>query len=394
MNVEAGRPVRRRKRQGGVYKINGKWSIDYFYKGRRVRKATEAATRAEAAKLRAVRLSDIEREHDYHLPVSHSAVLLSTLCDDYMENYAKVNKRSWRRDQTSIKHILRFFGNVAVERISREQCEAFKKERAAALQQKSWREAGQNGGAPTAKNATANRDMAVLKKMFAWSVEMGKLKENVARPVMRLKEQNRPFYVVNAAEEERLLSAAAQARKAAHLKPILALALGTGMRLGEVLNLEWSHVDFITRTITVAKSKSGKSRSIPMEWGGVVDILKSVQSLSGEGRYVFADKNGNPMGSIKTAFMMARAKAGISTKCRFHDLRHTFGSRCAQLGMDVMTIKELMGHAAVTTTMRYMHVGEDHKRRALREAAAKWQKNSDYTVTGVAVAFGENVVTA
>jgi integrase len=103
--------------------------------------------------------------------------------------------------------------------------------------------------------------------------------------------------------------------------------------------------------------------------GGVVDALHGVQSQLGDSKYVFADRDGKPMGSIKTAFINARAKAGIRNKCRFHDLRHTFGSRCAQLGMDVMTIKELMGHASVTT-MRYMHVGEDHKRRAMREAAA------------------------
>ena len=100
------------------------------------------------------------------------------------------------------------------------------------------------------------------------------------------------------------------------------------------------------------------------------------------------------MGSIKTAFIQARAKAGISTKCRFHDLRRTFGSRCAQLGMDAMTIKELMGYASVTTTMRYMPVGEDHKRRAMREAAAKWQLNSDHTVTTEVLAFEKSDVTA
>lgn len=86
------------------------------------------------------------------------------------------------------------------------------------------------------------------------------------------------------------------------------------------------------------------------------------------------------MGSIKTAIVEAMVGAGIPSKCRFHDLRHTFGSRCAQLGIDVMTIKELMGHSSVTTTMRYMHVGEDHKRRALREAARKWASNSDKIV--------------
>ena len=232
-------------------------------------------------------------------------------------------------------------------------------------------------------HATVNRDMACLKKMFSWAVDMGKMQDNPAKVVKRFKEPNKPFYVVSPEEQKALLNAAAQATKALHLKPIIAVALGTGMRLGEILNLEWSHVDFATRTITVARSKSGKSRSLPMEWGGVVDALKGVQLRSGSSKYVFPGKNGKPMGSIKTGYIKARKKAGISSKCRFHDLRHTFGSRCAQLGMDVMTIKELMGHASVTTTMRYMHVGEDHKRRALREAAAKWQENSDGIVNKV-----------
>ena len=97
------------------------------------------------------------------------------------------------------------------------------------------------------------------------------------------------------------------------------------------------------------------------------------------------------MDSIKTGFMRARKLAGIPKQCRFHDLRHTFGSRCAQLGMVVMTIKELMGHSSVTTTMRYMHVGEDHKRRALREAAQKWAQNSVKIVINSFSASVDNV---
>jgi integrase len=383
-----------RKRRGGVYSINGRWSYDYYYKGRRIRTATEAVTKAEAQKLRAVLLADIEREEDYHLPTTRGAILLKPFSDDYIENYAKVNKRSWKRDQTCIGHILGFFGNVPVDRITREQCEEFKKERAKAQQERAWREAAASAGTPAANGATANRDMACLKKMFSWGVDLGKLKDNPARAVKRFKEPNKPFHVVSAEEERRLLEAATQAKKAAHLLPIVTLALGTGMRLGEILSLEWAHVDFTSRTITVAKSKSGKSRSIPMVWDGVVEALKGLQSGMSGGKYVFPDRDGKPMGSIKTAFIKARATAGISPKCRFHDLRHTFGSRCAQLGMDVMTIKELMGHASVTTTMRYMHVGEDHKRRALREAAAKWQKNSDATVTKPIEAVGVITVTA
>ena len=122
-----------RKRRGGVYRIGDHWYIDYYFQGRRMREATEALTRDEAKKLRAVRLSDIEREQHFNLPVARQAVMLHDLCDEYMEQYAKVTKRSWQRDRSSIKHILAFFGNVPAERISRELCENFKKERATFL---------------------------------------------------------------------------------------------------------------------------------------------------------------------------------------------------------------------------------------------------------------------
>ena len=101
--------------------------------------------------------------------------------------------------------------------------------------------------------------------------------------------------------------------RARHLVPILVVALGTGMRLGEILNLEWEHVDFDTRTITVAKSKSGKVRSFPMEWGGVVEALGELQSASRGGKYVFPAADGEPMGSIMTGFIQARAEAGIAS---------------------------------------------------------------------------------
>jgi hypothetical protein len=207
-----------RKRRGGVYSYNGKWCYDYYENGRRRRKTTAALNKAEAVKLRDIHKAAIEREDDYHLPATRGTVLLATLCDEYIENYAKVNKRSWQRDQTCIKHILKFFGNVPIERITRERCEAFKKKRATALQQRSWREAGEQGRAPVVNHATVNREMACLKKMFSWAGDMGKMKDNPAKAVKRFKEPNKPFYVVSPEEEKNLLNAAAQSPRMGLIK--------------------------------------------------------------------------------------------------------------------------------------------------------------------------------
>ena len=114
-----------------------------------------------------------------------------------------------------------------------------------------------------------------------------------------------------------------------------------------------------------APDKSGKVRGIPMEWDGVAEALVELQSASKGGKYVFPGPDGEPMGSIKTAFMKARAEAGIPSKCRFHDLRHTFASHLVMNGVDLTTVKELLGHKTLVMTLRYSHLSQGHKKRAV-----------------------------
>src|SRR5215813_350579 len=81
--------------------------------------------------------------------------------------------------------------------------------------------------------------------------------------------------------------------------------------------------------------------------------------------YVFCDKlSGKPLGSVKRAFKTACQKAGIKG-LRFHDLRHTFASRLRAKGVDLVTIKELLGHADIRTTMRYAHTNLESKKSAI-----------------------------
>ncbi len=73
---------------------------------------------------------------------------------------------------------------------------------------------------------------------------------------------------------------------------------------------------------------------------------------------------GLPIQDVKTAFLKAVKRAGIP-QCRFHDLRHTFATRLVLAGVDLATVKELMGHASISTTMRYAHPSPPHKREAV-----------------------------
>jgi integrase len=101
----------------------------------------------------------------------------------------------------------------------------------------------------------------------------------------------------------------------------------------------------------------------------VRETLKSLCE-GGDGKYVFANpETGKAITDVKHSFNSAVRAAGIED-FTFHDLRHTFGTRLAVSCADVVKIRELMGHASITTTMRYMHASDSGKREAIARMAA------------------------
>ena len=80
---------------------------------------------------------------------------------------------------------------------------------------------------------------------------------------------------------------------------------------------------------------------------------------------MFRNRQGTAYRSFRTAFERAVRKAGIQD-FTFHDLRHTFASRLVMAGVDLPTVKELLGHKDITMTLRYAHLSSDHKQAAVR----------------------------
>ncbi len=147
-----------------------------------------------------------------------------------------------------------------------------------------------------------------------------------------------------------------------HLKPIVITALHTGMRRGEILGLKREQVDLEHGFILLEITKNGERREIPINTTLEYlfkDILENAKS-----EYVFTDKDGNPYKEVKHSFSTALKKAGIRD-FRFHDLRHCFASHLVMQGIDLASVKELLGHKSLTMTMRYAHLAPGHKRKAV-----------------------------
>jgi integrase len=278
----------------------------------------------------------------------------------YLRDYSMVKKRAWRStDRIYLNaNLIPYFGEHELTKITTLLVERFITKRV-------------NDGV---KKSTLNRDLSCLKKMFNKAIDWNYLSENPLRKVKMFSEKDSVRErILSENEEARLLEESSE-----HLRSIIVVALNTGMRLGEILNLQWNQVDLRNKRIQVEKTKSGRSRFIPVN-----DVLlKELQVLrSGDGQtpYLFANpKTGKALTTIKTAFNAACRRSGIKGLW-FHDLRRTFATRLLQNGVDIITVQNLLGHHSVVVTERYLHTNEDTKRQAVEMLVQV--KNSDSLVT-------------
>lgn len=167
-------------------------------------------------------------------------------------------------------------------------------------------------------------------------------------------------------------------RAPAHLKPIIYTALYTGLRLGNILRLKWEEVDFVNNRIIVkVKDKTkqgGKNLTIPMI-DKLAEILKSQPRIN---EYVFNYRN-HPITSIQHAwqgiFYKKKANGSYGTELKdaelkyinFHGLRHTAATWILQKTNNLRITKEILGHSDIKTTLKYAHVLDDEKRKALED---------------------------
>ena len=135
------------------------------------------------------------------------------------------------------------------------------------------------------------------------------------------------------------------------------------MRRGELFKLQWKDIDFRNQLVRVADSKNGESREIPMN-RTLEDTLRGIPRRL-DLVFIFPGKTGRGITDIKKRFKKTREAAQIED-FRFHDLRLTFASHLVMGGVDLATMKELLGHKRIEMTLRYAHLAPEHKRAAVQ----------------------------
>jgi integrase len=152
-----------------------------------------------------------------------------------------------------------------------------------------------------------------------------------------------------------------------HMRPMILLSINTGLRQGEVFSLKWENVNFERSLLTIegAYAKSGKTRHIPLN-SEAKSVLKLWQEQSNNSDFVFPSINNQPFNTVKKSWRAIRDTANLKN-FRWHDMRHHFASRLVMAGVDLNTVRELLGHSDLAMTLRYAHLAPEHKANAVEK---------------------------
>ncbi|MCK7579064.1 MAG: site-specific integrase [Chromatiales bacterium] len=310
---------------------------------------------------------------------SATAPTLREYLEDTYVEWVTVNRRSGAAQVARLKAcFFTQFGETPLDQLAPLDLENWRKRR---LQQ------GRAVG-------TVNRDLNTLKSALSRALDWGII---AAHPLAKLKpgreDQNGVVRYLSGEEERRLRQALAERDtelKAArertnewrrlrhkdplpgilsygdHLTPMVLVSLHTGLRRGELFNLQWPDVDLERALLTVRGSgaKSQQTRHVPLNAEALAALQAWQKQTGATSGYVFAGRGGGRFDNTRKSWLALLEAAGIEG-FRWHDMRHTFASKLVMAGVDLNTVRELLGHSDLSMTLRYAHLAPEHKAAAV-----------------------------
>jgi len=207
-------------------------------------------------------------------------------------------------------------------------------------------------------SGTVNRYLAVLSHVFNVAIkEWGWVENNPTMHIQKLKEPRGRVRFLSDNERDVLLNAC-KGEKKKPLYIIVVLAISTGARKSEILNLQMEDVDLKRQVITVQETKNGERRQLFLS-GLALELLNTYLKHRTHRGFVFPSSTRKNPVNIDREWQATTKKAGI-TDFRFHDLRHTAASYLAMNGASIAEIAEVLGHKTLNMVKRYAHLSKTH----------------------------------
>jgi len=325
---------------------NKKSGIYYIYyrkdDGKKTRVSTRTKLKSEAMRY----LTDFDKR--LKISIQQPSFTMEQLKSKYLGVIEITHtKNSWRNSRQALEKFITVVGSdVEVKDISRSMAESF----ILTIYQRA--------------KYTASLYLRNLKAVFNRAIDWGYIDKNPFKGIKLSIPENNPVFI-----NKKELNMIVKKEPDPVLAMIYKLAYYTGMRQGELINLEWDDIDLKRKVIKVRsktdfKTKSKREREIPIA-KPVKKILNRVNERTG---YVF-NKNGD---RYSGSFLAHRFKKniralGMNDDIHFHSLRHSFASNLVQKGVNIYVVQKLLGHSSISTTQRYSHLQNFNLVEAINE---------------------------
>src|SRR6266566_3196603 len=331
---------------GTIYRRGQSWCVGFTVNGRRVRE-TVGPNKRIAERVLSLRITQV-LENRYFPP---SRQLGRLPCKDFAQMYLEREGallKSIRTERNRVLAWAREFGNRPLGQITRTEIEAWRREKMARC-----------------RPATINRDLSRLRHMLSLAVEWELLEESPMAGIRFLRENNARTRYLSLEECQGLIASCI----APHIRAIVTVALHSGMRLGEILNLCWHDLDFASSFILVRDSKNGEARHVPMD--ATLSVLFRAYPHRPGTDLVFSSSSGGHIVDVRTGFQNACKRAGL-IDLHFHDLRHTFASQFVMSGGDLYILKEILGHKSITMSHLYARLSPTYLIKSIDRMNTLW----------------------
>lgn len=338
-----------------IFKRGRKYWFHFYFNGQHVQRSTRQGNPRVARQMEAAHRTAMAKDevglYDRRPVPTFTEAMKAFLAWSASEH--STHPRTYRRYLTSSKILLRRFTDVRLHQITVGDVERFKSERASSMSNKTGR---------LICPATVNRELACLKAVFNHALKQSFLLTNPVKGVKFLAEDNQQTRVLSFAEEKTYLDAAS-----CRLREVAKLTLGTGMRPEEVYRLkpEDVHLADGCLKVTFGKTKAAR-RKIPLN-REARELLAARLGDRSTTHYVFPREKDPtlPMANIDNTHQRTVRRTRLLW-FRLYDLRHTFATRAAQSGMDLVTLAAILGHARIQMVLRYAHPVDEHKAAAMQ----------------------------
>lgn len=330
----------------------GTWAIRFKdVDGRVRRERTDALNKSLARRILSERENAVEQarllgfKNVVQLIAPQPSVTLRAFASEFLKHVDATLAKSTARGYHDIfrMHLLPALGGLTLREMKPGDLQVFVDKRLAA------------GAAPS----TVRQALSALSGLFRVALGREMVERNPVPLVRKPKVENQIVRYLDFEEEDRLLAFTPEP-----LRTMIVVAIHSGMRSGEQKRLTWADVRFEQRVVVVRHTKSKKDRVVSMN-DTLFEALRGIPRSLASAHVFTNPATGKRYDRFNNSTWRRVLRLAGIQKLRWHDLRHSFGSRLAQAGVPIVTIKELMGHASIQMTMRYAHLQPGNLRDAV-----------------------------